>query len=51
MARTKTPDLVKAKDVILALSDQDAAELQEWLDMLMEVREQERERLERKAHG
>lgn len=44
MARAKTPELVKVKDAILALSDEDAEATLSWLDMLLEVRQQEKER-------
>ncbi len=49
MSRRRTPEIVKVKDAILALGDDDAAAVQEWLDMLLEVREQEKERREKKA--
>lgn len=47
MARQKTPALVKAKDVILALCDEDIAEVKEWLDRRCEVLTEEKERKER----
>lgn len=49
MARAKTPALVKAKDVILELSDEDQDAIVDWLDLLMEVRAQERERAAKKT--
>ena len=51
MARTKTPEIVKVEEAILALTDDDATTIQEWLDMLLEVRQQEKERREKKAEG
>ena len=44
MARQKKEEIVKAKDQILALSDDDAESLYNWFEMLLEVREQEKER-------
>ncbi len=44
MSRTKTPTLTKAKDAIIACSDEEAETLYEWFDMLLEVREAEKER-------
>ena len=49
MARQKTEAIVKVKAAIMELSDDDAELTAEWLDMLIDVREQERERQERKA--
>lgn len=49
MPRQKTPELVKVKDAILALSDDDAEATSKWLSMLLEVRAQEKERREKKA--
>ena len=44
MPRTKTPDLEKAKNVLMALSPDDAESVAEWLELLLEVRAQEAER-------
>jgi hypothetical protein len=51
MARQKTEAIVKVKNAILELSDDDAEATAEWLDMLLEVRQQERERAAKKAEG
>lgn len=48
MSRKKTPAIMKAKDVILELSDEDQDAIVDWLDLLMEVRAQERERAQAK---
>lgn len=48
MARQKTPDLLRAKQQVLQLPDDDAVSLYEWLGMLLEVREQEAERKAKK---
>lgn len=49
MGRIKTPDLEKSKNAVLALSEEDAEALAEWLELLLEVRAQEAERKARKG--
>ncbi len=44
MSRKKTPELEKAKQQVKALSDEDANALLEWFELLLEVREDEKER-------
>ena len=39
MGRKAKPAIDKVKDEIMLWPDEDAAELQEWLDMLNDVRE------------
>lgn len=48
MGRAKTPALVRIKDAIWELSDDERDGLAEWLGLVIEVRLEDKERKERK---
>lgn len=51
MGRAKTPALVRVKDAVLSLNDGEQDTLAEWLEMFIEVRDQDKERKRKKEQA